>query len=333
MTTLVIAEAGVNHNGDMSLARRMIQVAAQAGADYVKFQTFSAERLVTRQAPKASYQARSTGAGETQYAMLRRLELSETMHRELLATCKDLGIGFLSTGFDEQSVDMLAGIGQEFFKVPSGEITNLPYLRHVGAYGRKVLLSTGMSTLAEAESALQALEHAGTSRDLVTVLHCSSAYPTPDSQANLRAILTMREQLGVAVGYSDHTLGTEIAIAAVALGATVIEKHFTLDRRLEGPDHGASLEPMELEALVRSIRRVELALGDGHKRAMPDEAENLASARKSVVAAKTIRKGESFDAGNLTVKRPGTGISPMRWDELLGKTARRDYEPDELIDP
>lgn len=333
MRTLVIAEAGVNHNGDMGLAGQMIRVAAGAGADYVKFQTFSADRLVTRRAAKAGYQARLTGADETQHAMLRRLELSETMHRQLLSVCKDSGIGFLSTGFDEQSVDLLAGLGQEFFKVPSGEITNLPYLRHVGAYRRRILLSTGMATLADVDAALQALDGAGTARGLVTVLHCSTAYPTPDDQANLRAMVTMRDGLGVAVGYSDHTLGTEIALAAVALGATVIEKHFTLDRRLEGPDQGASLEPTELEALVRGIRRVELALGDGIKRVMPDEAENLASARKSVVAAKSIRKGELFDAKNLAVKRPGTGISPMQWDGLLGTRAHRDYEPDEMIEP
>lgn len=333
MSTLVIAEAGVNHNGDLSVARQMVRAAARAGADYVKFQTFSADRLVTRQAAKAGYQSRRTGADESQYAMLRRLELSEAMHRDLLEECSECGIGFLSTGFDERSVDLLAGLGQPFFKIPSGEITNLPFLRHVGAYGRKVLLSTGMSTLDEVEAALQVLERAGTARGLITVLHCSSAYPTPDSQANLRAITTMRDCLGVAVGYSDHTLGIELALAAVAVGATVIEKHFTVGRHLDGPDQAASLEPDELAMLVKGIRRIENALGDGVKRVMRDEAENLSAARRSVVAARAIRKGEVFGTGNLAVKRPGTGISPMKWDELIGKRATRDFEPDELIEP
>jgi N,N'-diacetyllegionaminate synthase len=330
--TLIIAEAGVNHDGDMEIARRMIAAAAQAGADLVKFQTFSADRLVTPGARKAAYQAERTGADETQHAMLRRLELSEPMHRELLAECAARGIGFLSTGFDERSVDLLASLGHSRFKIPSGEITNLPYLRHVGAYGREVLLSTGMATLTEVESALEALIRAGTPRDYITVLHCNTAYPTPAGDANLRAMATLRDALGVSVGYSDHTVGTEIALAAVALGASVIEKHFTLDRRLPGPDQAVSLEPEELTSMVAAIRRIELALGDGIKRVTPSEAENLASARKSLVAAKAIRAGEPFDQANLAVKRPGTGISPMRWDEVLGRPASRDYGPDELIE-
>jgi N,N'-diacetyllegionaminate synthase len=330
--TLIIAEAGVNHNGDLRLARRMIVAAAQAGADLVKFQTFSADRLVTPGAKKAAYQAERTSANETQHAMLRRLELSEPMHRELLAECATCGVGFLSTGFDEKSVDLLASLGQTRFKIPSGEITNLPYLRHVGAYGREILLSTGMATLAEVESALEALIRAGTPRDHITVLQCNTAYPTPPGDANLRAMLTLRDVLGVAVGYSDHTAGIEIALAAVALGASVIEKHFTIDRDLPGPDQAASLEPEELKSMVVAIRNVELALGDGIKRVTPSEAGNMASARKSLVAAKAIRAGERFDRANLAVKRPGTGISPMRWDDVLGRPAPRDYEPDELIE-
>ncbi len=332
MKTLIIAEAGVNHNGDMELARRMVSAAARAGADLVKFQTFSADRLVTLRARKAAYQAERASADESQHEMLRRLELSEQMHRDLLSECASCGVGFLSTGFDEKSVDLLASLGQARFKIPSGEITNLPYLRHVGAYGREILLSTGMATMGEVESALETLIGAGTSRNHITILQCNSAYPTPPGDANLRAMVAMRDALGVAVGYSDHTVGIEIAVAAVALGATVIEKHFTIDRRLPGPDQQASLEPDELESMVAAIRNVELALGDGIKRVMPSEAGNVVSARKSLVAAKAIRAGEPFDQANLAVKRPGTGISPMLWDEVLGRPATRDYEPDELIE-
>ena len=332
MTTLVIAEAGVNHNGDPAMARQLIEVAARAGADLVKFQTFSADRLTTAAAAAADYQARNTGSDEPQHAMLRRLELSREMHAELIAHCRACGIGFFSTAFDCESVDFLAQLGLERFKVPSGEITNLPYLRHIGRYGKPVILSTGMATMTEIGSALEVLETAGTGRERVTVLHCTTEYPAPMAEVNLRAMLTIRDAFGVAVGYSDHTQGIEVAIAAVALGASVIEKHFTLDRSLPGPDHQASLEPAELAAMVAAIRNIESALGNGSKEVGPSEARNRPVARKSIVAACAIRAGEAFDAANLTTKRPGTGISPMRWDEVIGRRARRDFAQDEFIE-
>lgn len=332
MRTLIIAEAGVNHNGDLTLARQLIDAAAEAGADLVKFQTFNADRLVTTSANKAEYQAQATDPVETQHAMLRRLELSRDMHESLIAHCKNRGIKFFSTGFDPESIDLLAGLGVDCFKVPSGEITNLPYLRHVGRYGKPVILSTGMATLAEIEAALAVLEQAGVSRDRVTVLHCHTEYPTAMVDVNLRAMRTISETFHVAVGYSDHTLGIEVPIAAVALGATVIEKHFTLDRTLPGPDHKASLEPHELKAMVAAIRNIEQALGDGIKRVSPSEVKNKAMARKSLVAACDIRTGEIFSDANLTVKRPGTGLSPMRWDDVVGRKAPHDFAPDELIE-
>lgn len=332
MKTLIIAEAGVNHNGDLALARQLIDVAAEAGTDMVKFQTFSADRLVTAHAWKAAYQAQTTDAGESQHAMIRRLELTREMHEELIDHCKSRGIRFFSTGFDPESIDLLVELGLNRFKIPSGEITNLPYLRHVGRYGKPVILSTGMATLGEIEAALDVLEHAGTLRDRITVLHCNTEYPTPMADVNLRAMLTIRDAFGVAVGYSDHTSGIEVAVAAVALGATVIEKHFTLDRALPGPDHKASLEPDELKAMVAAIRNIEQALGDGIKRPSPSEAKNKPVARKSLVAACAIRSGEVFSASNLAVKRPGTGLSPMRWDEVVGRKAVRDFAPDELIE-
>lgn len=332
MKTLIIAEAGVNHNGDPAMARKLIEVAAAAGADLVKFQTFSADRLVTASAAKAPYQERATGGGESQHSMLRRLELSREMHEELIAHCKSFGVRFFSTGFDPQSVDLLVELGAELFKIPSGEITNLPYLRHIGRYGKPVILSTGMAGLGEIEAALTVLEQAGTPRDLMTVLHCTTEYPTPMAEVNLRAMLTIRDAFEVAVGYSDHTPGIEVATAAVALGATVIEKHFTLDRSLPGPDHKASLEPSELQAMVKAIRNIEQALGSRIKRPTDSEAKNAPVARKSLVAARAIKAGEVFSESNLTVKRPGTGVSPMRWDEVLGRTAPRDFAADELIE-
>jgi N,N'-diacetyllegionaminate synthase len=332
VTTLIIAEAGVNHNGDPAMARRLVEVAARAGADLVKFQTFSADRLATRTAASAEYQARNTGKRESQHAMLSRLELSREMHEQLIDHCRACGIGFFSTAFDSESVDLLAELGLDRFKIPSGEITNLPYLRHIGGYAKPVILSTGMADLGEIESALDVLELAGTGRDRVTVLHCTTQYPTPMADVNLRAMLTIRDALGVAVGYSDHTSGIEVTIAAVALGASVIEKHFTLDRALPGPDHQASLEPAELAAMVSAIRNIEVALGDGVKSPAASEAQNRPVARKSIVAASTIRAGERFTANNLTTKRPGTGISPMRWDEVIGHRAPRDFAPDEFIE-
>jgi N,N'-diacetyllegionaminate synthase len=330
--TLIIAEAGVNHNGDMTMARRLIDVAAEAGADLCKFQTFSADRLVTADAKKAGYQTQTTSAAETQHAMLRKLELTRDMHEMLVAHCQSRGIGFFSSAFDRESVDLLAALGLDRFKIPSGEITNLPYLRHVGRYGKPVILSTGMATLDEIGAALALLEEAGTPHDRITVLQCNTEYPTPMADVNLRAMLTIRNTFDVAVGYSDHTTGIEVAIGAVALGATVIEKHFTLDRNLPGPDHQASLEPAELTAMVAAIRNIEIALGDGIKRPTPSEAKNNPVARKSLVASQAIKAGEVFSAQNITAKRPGTGISPMQWDEVMGRTAPRDFAADELIE-
>lgn len=329
---LVIAEAGVNHNGDIGLAFKLVDAAARAGADMVKFQTFRAQNLVTRGARKAEYQERQTGTEESQLDMLRRLELDEHAHRRLLAHCQKRGIGFLSTGFDTQSVDLLLELGVDWLKIPSGDITNLPYLRHIGGAGKQVILSTGMADLDETERAIEALEAAGTPRTGITVLHCTTEYPAPMVSVNLRAMLTLRDTFGVRVGYSDHTQGIEVAVAAVALGACLIEKHFTIDRGLPGPDHQASLEPEELTALVSSIRNVEVALGDGVKRASEVEVGNRAVARKSLVALRPIRRGECFSADNVMAKRPGTGLSPMRWDEVMGRTAPRDFEVDEMIE-
>ena len=332
MKTLIIAEAGVNHNGDMAMARQLIDVAADAGADLVKFQTFSADRLVTADAKKAGYQMQTTDAGESQRAMLHKLELTRDMHEMLMAHCRARGIQFFSSGFDRENIDLLAQLGLDRFKIPSGEITNLPYLRHVGRHGKPVILSTGMATLDEIGAALTVLEQAGTPRDRITVLQCNTEYPTPMTDVNLRAMLTIRDAFGVAVGYSDHTTGIEVPIAAVALGATVIEKHFTLDRNLPGPDQKASLEPAELKAMVAAIRNIEIALGDGIKRLTPSEAKNQPVARKSLVANQAIKAGEVFSVQNITAKRPGTGISPMRWDEVMGRTAPRDFAADELIE-
>ena len=330
--TLIIAEAGVNHNGDLALAKRLIDAAADAGADLVKFQTFSADRLVTRTAAKADYQSRNTHGENTQYEMLKQLELSPEAHAELQAHCTQRKIGFFSTAFDIEGVDLLLRLGQTLFKIPSGEITNLPYLRHIGRQCIQVILSTGMATLGEIEVAIEALEAAGTPRNKITVLHCTTEYPTPMAEVNLCAMHTIQTSFGVRVGYSDHTQGIEVATAAVALGATVIEKHFTLDRNLPGPDHQASLEPDELADMVRAIRNIELALGDGVKRITPSEARNRPVARKSLVAQRMIAKGEIFSSENVTVKRPGSGISPMRWDEVIGRQAIRDYAADELIE-
>jgi N,N'-diacetyllegionaminate synthase len=330
--TLIIAEAGVNHNGDLGLARQLIDAAAAAGADLVKFQTFNASRQVTCIAKKADYQTQTTDGKESQHDMLQRLELTEAMHHELISHCAARNIGFFSTGFDIESIDMLLSLGQSHFKIPSGEITNLPYLRHIGHFGRKTILSTGMSTLGDIEAAIDVLEQAGTPRSNITVLHCTTEYPSPMEEVNLRAMQSIQSAFGVAVGYSDHTQGIEVAIAAVAMGATVIEKHFTLDRNLPGPDHQASLEPSELKLMVTAIRNIEVALGDGIKRLTPSEKRNQAVSRKSLVASRPIELGETLTSENMTAKRPGTGISPMRWDEVVGKKSRRDFFVDELID-
>jgi N,N'-diacetyllegionaminate synthase len=332
LKTLIIAEAGVNHNGDTNLARKLIDIAANAGADFVKFQTFNVDKLVTTHAKKAEYQNQATGEGESQHAMLHKLELTRDTHEKLIEHCKNRKIQFFSTGFDTESIDLLVELGLDRFKIPSGEITNLPYLRHVGRYEKSVILSTGMATMDEIGDALDILVEAGTPRKRITVLHCNTEYPTPMTDVNLRAMLTIRDTFDVQVGYSDHTLGIEIAIAAVVLGATIIEKHFTLDRNLPGPDHKASLVPEELNAMVTAIRNIESAMGDGVKRPSSSEAKNKPIVRKSLVATCAIRAGEVFSENNLTVKRPGTGLSPMCWDKAIGSKAPRNFSPDELIE-
>ena len=330
--TIIIAEAGVNHNGDIKLAKQLIDVAADSGADYVKFQTFSADRIVAKSANKAEYQKQSSDSSESQFEMLKRLELSVEMHLELIEHCEHRLIKFLSTGFDIQSVDLLVGLGLNLIKIPSGEITNLPFLRYIGSLGLPVILSSGMSTMKEIADALLILEQTGLPRAQITVLHCTTEYPTPMDEVNLRAMNSIRNTLGVAVGYSDHTLGIEVSVAAVALGASVIEKHFTIDRALPGPDHKASLEPDELFAMVKAIRNIEVALGSDVKEPTISEIKNIRIARKSILAGRKIEIGEILSASNLVIKRPGDGVSPMHWDHLIGQIASRVYSPDEKID-
>ncbi len=332
MSTLIIAEAGVNHNGDLNLAKELIEIAASSGADLVKFQTFSAERLVTQTAHKANYQISTNDLYETQHAMLKRLELSEYNHHELVAHCKKFNIGFLSTGFDIESLDMLMRLGQSMIKIPSGEVNNFPFLRHIGKLNKEVLLSTGMSSMEDISAALETLEESGTPRSKVTVLHCTTSYPLPMAEVNLRAMQSIKAAFQVSVGYSDHSLGIEVPIAATALGASVIEKHFTISRNLPGPDHKASLEPDELKLMVSSIRNIERALGDGIKKIMPSEFENILVARRSIVASVRINAGELFSESNLSSKRPGNGISPMKWRNIIGTKSNRNYEIDEIID-
>ncbi len=327
----IIAEAGVNHNGSLELAKKLIDVAVDAGVDAVKFQTFKADKLVSKGTQKAEYQKQTTAADESQYDMIKKLELDEDAHRELIAHCKEKKIMFLSTPFDHDSVDLLNNFGMSIFKIPSGEITNLPYLRHIGRLGKEVILSTGMADLGEIEDALDVLMQAGTPKGKITVLHATTEYPCPIGEVNLRAMQTIRNAFGVKVGYSDHTEGIEVPIAAVAMGASVIEKHYTLDRTMEGPDHKASLEPDELKAMSRAIRKIEQALGDGIKKPSRSEAKNIGIARKSMVAAREIKAGELFSIDNIAVKRPGNGISPMRWDEVIGTKAIRDYRVDQTI--
>ena len=328
----VIAEIGVNHNGDFGLAKELIDAAVDSGADIVKFQTFVASKVATRHAPKAAYQATQTESGVSQLEMLQRLELKRPWHYTLKAYCEDNEIEFLSTGFDCEDIAFLTKLGQNCLKVPSGEITNLPYLRCVGRTGLPIYLSTGMSTMSDIDFALDALESAGASRPWITVMHCTTEYPAPISDVNLLAMCSIREKFGVSVGYSDHTLGSDVAVAAAALGAGVIEKHLTLDRNMRGPDHNASLEPAEFKNMVLAIRTVERALGSPVKEPAECEKKNLPVARRSVVAKVAIKKGERFNAANLTTKRPGTGVDPRRWDEILGSTAIRDFNEDELIE-
>lgn len=328
--TFIIAEAGVNHNGDIGIAKKLIDAASAAGADAVKFQTFKAEKLVAINAPKAEYQIENTHNTESQYQMLKKLEIDKETHLELMEYCEKRNILFLSTPFDIESVKMLVELGIEIIKIPSGEITNLPYLREVAKQRKKVILSTGMSSMQEVKEAVRILRQNGT--EDITVLHCNTQYPTPMEDVNLKAMISMKDELELPVGYSDHTQGIEVPIAAVAMGATVIEKHFTLDRTMEGPDHKASLEPDELTAMVKAIRNIEKALGNGVKTLSKSEKDNLAIARKSIVAACKIEKGELFTEKNLTVKRPGNGISPMKWEQVIGKIANRDYKEDEMIE-
>ena len=331
--TLIIAEAGVNHNGDIAKAKALIDKGAEAGVDYVKFQTFKAEKLVTKQAQRASYQDKNTQNNDSQYEMLKKLELSQALHQELMDYCNQKGVKFLSTGFDSESLVFLAQLGVTIAKIPSGEITNLPYLRQVASLFPEVILSTGMATIGEIKDAVKVLTDNGVSKDKITILHCNTEYPTPMEDVNLKAMLHIQRELGLPIGYSDHTLGIEVPIAAVALGATVIEKHFTLDKTLPGPDHKASLEPNELKAMISAIRNIEKAIGgSGLKEVSKSEEKNKPIARKSIVAATNIKKGDIFTPENLTVKRPGTGISPMQWDEVIGKEAKRDFQEDELIE-
>lgn len=325
----IIAEAGVNHNGDVNLAKRLVDVAVEAHADAVKFQTFNAERVVTADAPKAEYQERTTGSAESQYEMLRRLELSETAHRELFQYCFSKGIPFLSTPFDEHSADFLDELGVKAFKIPSGEITNFPLLEHIARKQKPIIMSTGMSTLDEVRAAVNVISEAG-NRDL-TLLHCVSDYPANPIDVNLKAMQTMGSSFGFPVGYSDHTLGIDVALAAVALGATVIEKHFTLDRALSGPDHLASLEPAELIALVKGIRNVEAALGHGRKEPAASEANTAAVARRSLVAARTIQAGSLLTAEMVIIRRPGTGLPPSMLPRLVGHSVRQDIPAGALI--
>ena len=329
MSVLIIAEAGVNHNGSKELAKKMVLEAKNAGVDYVKFQTFIPENIVSKNAAKAEYQKETTGADESQLQMLKSLALTEEDFVELKEYCNQIGVGFISTPFDLDSLDFLESLDMDFWKVPSGEITNLPYLEAIAHTGRKVIMSTGMCEVEEIEAAIDVLEKNGT-KDIV-LLHCNTQYPTPFEDVNLSAMKHIAEVTGKEVGYSDHTIGIEVPTAAVALGATVIEKHFTLDKNMEGPDHRASLEPDELAAMVKAIRNIEKSIGDGNKKRTESERLNCAVARKSIVAKRDIVAGEIFSAENLTVKRPGTGISPMKWYEVIGTKAKRDYFADEII--
>lgn len=332
--TLIIAEAGVNHNGSIELAKKLVEKAKEAGVDYIKFQTFKASKLVTKAAKQAEYQQKNIGKeGDSQYQMLKKLELSPEEHEILIDYCHQLGIKFFSTAFDFDSIEYLHSLNLGLWKIPSGEVTNYPFLKRIAAYNEPTILSTGMCDMEDVRAAVEALYKNGLSKKNLILLHCNTEYPTPFEDVNLKAMDALRKEFGVEVGYSDHTKGIEVPIAAVALGATVIEKHFTLDRNMEGPDHKASLEPDELKAMVSAIRNIEKAVGgDGTKHVSESEKKNIAIARKSIVAACDIKAGEVFTEQNLTVKRPGNGVSPMRWEEVLGQKAKKDFNEDELIE-
>jgi len=331
---IIIAEAGVNHNGSYAIARDLVYAAARAGAGYVKFQTFKSNKLVSKYAKQAEYQIKNSRKSDnlSQLSMLKKLELDEEMHRKLILHAEECDIGFLSTAFDLDSIELLAQYKLDYWKVPSGEISNLPYLEKVGSYGGSVIMSTGMATIDEIEAALNILISSGTPKDNITVLHCNTEYPTPIEDVNLRAMESIKNTFDVKVGYSDHTLGIEIPIAAVALGASTIEKHLTLDQEMEGPDHKASLNPDQLSQMVQGIRKTEKALGDGKKRPSQSEIKNKTAARKSIIAACPIRKGDVYTEANICIKRPGNGISPMDWYSILGQRANRNYQADELIE-
>ncbi len=330
---LIIAEAGVNHNGSIEIAKQLVDKAVEAGVDVIKFQTFKAEKLVSKSAKQAEYQKKNIGNGtdDSQYNMLKRLELSDADHQTLIDYCQQKGIQFFSTAFDLESIDYLHSLKLGLWKIPSGEITNYPYIKKIAQYGEPVILSTGMCEMDDVRAAMNVLLNYGVQKDQITILHCNTEYPTPFEDANLLAMQELREEFHTKVGYSDHTKGIEVPIAAVALGASVIEKHFTLDRNMEGPDHKASLEPHELKEMVLAIRNIEKALGTGKKTVSASERKNIAVARKSIVAARPIKKGEYLTEQNITVKRPGTGVSPMRWEEVIGTKAIKDFEEEEMI--
>lgn len=330
---IIIAEAGVNHNGSVELAKQLVKKAAEAGVDYIKFQTFHAEKCVSKFAEKAAYQKENTGKPqESQLEMVKKLELSESDHAELIKLCDTLGVKFFSTAFDLDSIDFLHSLNLGLWKIPSGEITNYPFLKKIAGFNEKTILSTGMCDIEDINAAVETLYNNGLKKENLILLHCNTEYPTPYEDVNLKAMDHIAKEFGVQVGYSDHTKGIEVPTAAVALGATVIEKHFTLDKNMEGPDHKASLEPDELKAMVRAIRNIEKALGDGIKHVSNSERKNVSIARKSIVAATIIKAGELLSEENLTVKRPGDGISPMRWNEVVGSIAKRDFQEDELIE-
>ncbi len=331
MSVFIIAEAGINHNGSIVLAKKLIDVASEADADAVKFQTFKAKDLTTKNSEKANYQKKTTEQSDSQFNMLKKLELSKEMHIELINYCKNKKIKFLSSPFDHDSINLLNELGLEIFKIPSGEITNLPYLRKIGKLDKKIFLSTGMSNMDEIKNASDILINSGTQKNNITILHANTEYPTPMKDVNLKAMVTIGNNLDLKFGYSDHTLGIEVDIAAVAMGASCIEKHFTLDCNMEGPDHKASLEPDQLKKMVKSIRNIELAMGNGVKKPSESEKQNIKVVRKSIVAKTIIKKGEIFNENNIAVKRPGNGISPMKWDDVLGTKATKDYNEDELI--
>lgn len=331
MRTVIIAEAGVNHNGSLYIAKKLIEEAAKVGADYIKFQTFVTNNLVTKDIDLADYQKRNLKNEKCQFDMLKELELSLSDHYELIKYCNQLKIEFFSTAFDLESIDLLVKLNLPMWKIPSGEITNLPYLQKIGSLKKPIILSSGMATLGEIEAAIDVIEKSGTPRDIITILHCTTEYPAQINEVNLKAMTSIAEAFKVKVGYSDHTIGIDIPLAAVAMGASIIEKHLTLDRGMNGPDHKASLEPFEFQKMVEGIRNIELAMGDGIKRPSPSEIVNRKATRKSILAAKTIHAGEFFTQENLYVKRPGNGISPMFWNQIIGIKASRDYNPDDLI--